>query len=390
MDKNKRLTKRMAAAVPGTLMLSLAIALSGCAANNNESGGNVRKYSAPVRIKTLEQTKAEENGSPSVVPVKVIQNSEYVALGDVARAMGFHAMWLRDGHYGIGDNDAAWKFKPGMSSAMVGDENVKLPAPTIKESNRLYVPVKGLKKLFGDVATFRADSETVSFYPHSDHILRNGIKAQAVNPHGGWEHRNEHGPQAEELLPGTGGAEAPNTAGGPTNLSPDESFGNAAAEESANPSGTNEGAGSSSEGQTSNASNGTAEATAVITEAKKYLGVKYEFGAGDYKDTGRFDCSSFVQFLFAKEGITMPRAARDQAELGTKVSRDQLKKGDLMYFYVPGRFKSDSTVGHVGIYMGDGNMIHASPASGEGVQITPIDKPYWARTYLYAKRVLPE
>jgi len=58
-----------------------------------------------------------------------------------------------------------------------------------------------------------------------------------------------------------------------------------------------------------------------------------------------------------------------------------------MYFYVPGRFKSNKKVGHVGIYMGGGKMIHSSPLPKDGVQITNIDKAYWKRTYLYSKRI---
>jgi hypothetical protein len=54
---------------------------------------------------------------------------------------------------------------------------------------------------------------------------------------------------------------------------------------------------------------------------------------------------------------------------------------------VPGRFKTDKIVGHVGIYMGNNQMIHASPKPKDGVQITNINQPYWKKTFLSAKRL---
>nr|WP_245363287.1 C40 family peptidase [Cohnella thailandensis] len=385
----------------------MAAGASGCASNPGDTQGSLHKYSGPVKVKTLEQTRVEEQSSPSIVNVKTIQNTEYVALGDVARAIGFHAKWLNDGHYGIGDNDAAWKFKPGASTVQKGDDKIELPAPTIQESNRLYVPVRGLQKLFGDVAAFRADSKTVSFYPVTDQILGKGIRSQAVSPREAAQSQGLHGLDAGGSLSGDGGLGDGGLGGGSLGGG-GLSYGGSSANDgtgSINGIGPNDGIGSNT-GTSPNSgvgpNNGTSagirahsgsssqEADELISEAKKYLGVKYDFGAGEYSDTGKFDCSSFVQLLYGKHGVSMPRVARDQAELGRTVSRENLKKGDLMYFFVPGRFKSDETVGHVTIYMGDGNMIHASPKPEDGVQITPIDKPYWARTFLFAKRVLPD
>lgn len=72
--------------------------------------------------------------------------------------------------------------------------------------------------------------------------------------------------------------------------------------------------------------------------------------------------------------------------MGEPVSRNALKPGDLLFFYVPGRFKSNKVVGHVGIYMGNGQMIHACPQPLNGVQITSINKPFWKKTFLVARR----
>ncbi|MNC66674.1 Murein DD-endopeptidase MepS/Murein LD-carboxypeptidase precursor [compost metagenome] len=72
--------------------------------------------------------------------------------------------------------------------------------------------------------------------------------------------------------------------------------------------------------------------------------------------------------------------------MGHRVSRDELKAGDLIFFTVPGRFESDAVPGHVGIYIGDGKMIHTW---GEpGVQISEIDTGYWHNVMLHMQRVL--
>src|SRR5690606_7597956 len=116
---------------------------------------------------------------------------------------------------------------------------------------------------------------------------------------------------------------------------------------------------------------------AMLRTAKRYLGVKYKFGAKPYPQSKRFDCSTFTQYVYGKYGVSLPRTARAQTRKGTAVSRKNLRKGDLMYFYVPGRFKKQKTIGHVGIYIGNQKMIHASPQPKNGVQITNINKPYW-------------
>jgi cell wall-associated NlpC family hydrolase len=94
-----------------------------------------------------------------------------------------------------------------------------------------------------------------------------------------------------------------------------------------------------------------------------------------------------VQHVFAKQGVELPRLARNQAKRGTLVSRKNLRKGDLLFFYVPGRFRSNKIVGHVGIYIGNNKMIHSYPAPRNGVQIDSINKAYWKKTFLRAKRV---
>ncbi|MDH6426854.1 MULTISPECIES: NlpC/P60 family protein [Paenibacillus] len=124
----------------------------------------------------------------------------------------------------------------------------------------------------------------------------------------------------------------------------------------------------------------------LVAFAKNFLGVPYDFGAGSYEETKKFDCSSFTKHVFKKFGVSLPRLAKDQDNLGTRVSRSELDVGDLIFFTVPGRFESDAIPGHVGIYIGDGKFIHTW---GEpGVQISDLDSGYWSNVILHMQRVL--
>ncbi|WP_244169663.1 C40 family peptidase [Paenibacillus helianthi] len=124
----------------------------------------------------------------------------------------------------------------------------------------------------------------------------------------------------------------------------------------------------------------------LVAYAKKFLGVPYEFGAGPYEETKRFDCSSFTRHVFKKFGVDLPRLAKDQDNLGRRVSRSELEVGDLIFFTVPGRFASDAVPGHVGIYIGDGKFIHTW--GDPGVQISDLDSGYWSHVMLHMQRVL--
>lgn len=124
----------------------------------------------------------------------------------------------------------------------------------------------------------------------------------------------------------------------------------------------------------------------LVDYAKKFLGVPYDFGAGSYEETKKFDCSSYTRHVFKKFGVALPRLARDQDNIGRRVSRDDLQTGDLIFFTVPGRFDSDAVPGHVGIYIGGGKFIHTW---GEpGVQISELDTGYWHDVILHMQRVL--
>jgi len=122
----------------------------------------------------------------------------------------------------------------------------------------------------------------------------------------------------------------------------------------------------------------TSKASAIIATGKQYLGVKYVYGG---TTPSGFDCSGFTQYVFAKNGVSIPRVSRDQYQKGTSVSLSNLNAGDLVFF----SFAKNGVVDHVGISVGNGQFINAS--SSKGVTIYSLG-PYWKSVYIGAKRVL--
>jgi cell wall-associated NlpC family hydrolase len=121
----------------------------------------------------------------------------------------------------------------------------------------------------------------------------------------------------------------------------------------------------------------------------KYRGTSYVFGAPSGY-TRVFDCSSFTQYLYEKAGVDLPRISRHQAKLGRYVPVKDLRAGDLLFFYWPGRFQSNKIVGHVGIYIGSGYMLHSAPNTPytkDGVQVMNLRTNPFKNLYLGAKRV---
>jgi cell wall-associated NlpC family hydrolase len=133
-------------------------------------------------------------------------------------------------------------------------------------------------------------------------------------------------------------------------------------------------------GQASKAEASTAKSDKIISTGKKFLGVKYRFGA-PAGITYAFDCSSFTQYVFKKHGISLPRTSTSQSTNGVKIAKTNLKKGDLVFFKDPGR---SGRIGHVGIYVGSNKMLGAS---GKAVKISNMESSYWKKNYITARRV---
>jgi len=124
--------------------------------------------------------------------------------------------------------------------------------------------------------------------------------------------------------------------------------------------------------------------TVMITYIENVLGTKYKYGGTSVK-TG-FDCSGFVNHIFKKMGYDLERRSADMATKGTKVAKDELIPGDLVFFDTSG--KNNGGITHVGIYVGDGQFAHAS--SSKGVRYDSLDSSYYKPRYVTARRVLTE
>lgn len=117
----------------------------------------------------------------------------------------------------------------------------------------------------------------------------------------------------------------------------------------------------------------------VMDLANRLRDIRYRRGGRD-PSTG-FDCSGFVRYVFRHGiGVDLPNTSAAQYRSGQKVERDDLRDGDLVFFRTRGK-----RISHVGIYVGEGQFIHA-PSTGKRVSVSSLSTPYWARRFAGAKR----
>jgi cell wall-associated NlpC family hydrolase len=119
----------------------------------------------------------------------------------------------------------------------------------------------------------------------------------------------------------------------------------------------------------------------IIDYAKKYMGVKYVWGGTTPKG---FDCSGFVKYVYNNFDVSLNRNSAAQAKNGTYIKKGALLPGDLVFFDTNG---GKNRINHVGIYIGNGKMIHSSSLY-KGVVISTISSGFYSRTYMTARRVL--
>ena len=125
----------------------------------------------------------------------------------------------------------------------------------------------------------------------------------------------------------------------------------------------------------------------LVKQARRFLDTPYRRG-GSLRTGRSTDCSGFVQFIYGKADIELPRASYEQAHVGKLASRSmdfsRLAAGDLLFFRNGGR-----RIGHVGIYLGEGKMIHAS-SYRRGVKVADLRQAYYQDAFVVARRVLQE
>jgi len=117
--------------------------------------------------------------------------------------------------------------------------------------------------------------------------------------------------------------------------------------------------------------------------AKSFLGTPYVWAA---TGPSKFDCSGFTQWVYRDIGINIPRVSRDQAKVGSYVPYENLQKGDMVFFDT--KKKRSGRVTHVGIYLGNGNFIHASSAAKRVVVYNFNEKSFYKERFLWGRRVI--
>jgi len=117
----------------------------------------------------------------------------------------------------------------------------------------------------------------------------------------------------------------------------------------------------------------------LFTNIKQYLGIRYRFG-GD--TPSGFDCSGFVRFMFSKElDLNLPRSSREMATMGTRVDRNELLPGDLVFFK-----NGKNHINHVGIFIGNNTFVHSSLS--KGITRDSLNESYYNKRFATAVRIV--
>ena len=119
----------------------------------------------------------------------------------------------------------------------------------------------------------------------------------------------------------------------------------------------------------------------LVKTAKRFLGVPYRWGGEDSKNG--FDCSGLTMVSYRLNGLSLPRNSRAQYQAGRAVEKNRLQQGDLVFFAT----KGGTRVTHVGMYVGDGQFIHA-PRTGKTIRIASLSSRFFRRTYVGARTYL--
>jgi cell wall-associated NlpC family hydrolase len=114
--------------------------------------------------------------------------------------------------------------------------------------------------------------------------------------------------------------------------------------------------------------------------ALSMVGVQYRYGGAHPSDG--FDCSGLVYYTYTSNGHAVPRTSREQFNAARGIPLAQAAEGDLVFF------RDQEKLSHVGIYLGDGQFVHA-PSSGGTVSVASIDAPYYQRHLIAVGRLLP-
>lgn len=117
----------------------------------------------------------------------------------------------------------------------------------------------------------------------------------------------------------------------------------------------------------------------IVLDALGQIGRPYRYGG---TSPSGFDCSGLVQYVYAQQGLKLPRTTREQHKAGENIDLDEAEPGDLLFYSFGG-----GGIDHVAVYLGDGQAVHA-PTSGKSVIVAPVAQRWWMDRYVDAVRVI--
>ncbi|MBK5273663.1 MAG: C40 family peptidase [Desulfuromonadales bacterium] len=112
--------------------------------------------------------------------------------------------------------------------------------------------------------------------------------------------------------------------------------------------------------------------------AERFVGIPYRWGGDNVVDG--MDCSGFVRAVYNLCGLSIPRTSREQFKTGDSIAKENLRDGDLVFFG-----SSETSINHVGIYVGNNRFVHA-PRRGEEIRVTSVDETYFEKRFIGARR----
>jgi cell wall-associated NlpC family hydrolase len=347
--------RRQSKRVLMVFLMTIMVFITACGQNDAQAGPN----SNPEQIRPFQMNKTNSpqklNGgqeNQAVIQLVDREGEQYISLDELVNVLQYNLGWDEETKtHTIGDTDVVYEIKANSTHVEKEENDINLEHGPITLEGSTYIPKEAFIKLFQEDMKYEFQDHQLIIYPSENTVNPNDVfneeEDDNTNDELNFEDDPEDPPQPDEAA---------------WNVYPDEEDSIAVLKK--------------------------ANRHKVIRTARNYLGVKYKFGAKPYATSRKFDCSSYTKHVFNKYGVKLNRISRNQAKQGRAVSRKHLRIGDLLFFYIPGRFKSNKTIGHVGIYMGKGKMIHSGTEPKNGVQITSINKAYWKRTFIKARRVI--
>ncbi|EFM10489.1 NLP/P60 protein [Paenibacillus curdlanolyticus YK9] len=308
-----------------SLLLALALAMltiGGCGGGHRAN----RETGTGMKQRTASLMVA---GRTNVYRVPVYEEAGgrvWIPIAEAVRPMGLK-LHEANGITAIGDTDVAYVVRTDSSQALAGDNPIVLPQAPRQLGNKLYLTRQSLARLFGTNVDWDRKLYRLNVEALDDREMLNDAKGRVT---------------------AKGMVDAKSETMEPLAAPPD------------------------------------VDEHAMVEYAKGFLGTPYQFGADAYEQSRRFDCSSFTRHVFDHFGIDLPRSSRAQSQLGSTVEENDLRPGDLMFFYTPNRYESNKIVGHVGLYAGNGKFIQTY--GDPGVVVSDFNA-YWQGRFLFGKRV---